>query len=67
MKQLASIFYMKGESMSNKSLSNETIITTLKEIISILCMGCGCSSGHCLDIDVLEYLIKEKEGDLSGK
>ena len=53
--------------MSNKSISNETIITALKEIISLLCMDCSCNSGHCLDIDVLEYLIEEKEGDLSGK
>lgn len=54
--------------MSDKSISNETIITVLKEMISNLCMGCGgCHSGHCLDRDVLEYLLKEKEGDLSGK
>ena len=43
-------------------MNNTVIIETLKEMLSDLCMGCGgCNNKKCLDYQVLEYLLKEKE------
>lgn len=53
--------------MSNKSICNEEIIMVLREMLSNLCMSCSGCRTKCLDYQVLKYLIKEKEGDLSGK
>lgn len=48
-------------------MNTKTIINVLREMLSNLCMGCSGCRTRCLDYQVLEYLLKEKEGDLSGK
>lgn len=48
-------------------MTNKDIVETLREMLSNLCMGCSGCKDKCLDYQVLEYLLKEKEGDLSGK
>ena len=48
-------------------MNNKDIVETLREMLSNLCMGCSGCRSRCIDYQVLEYLIKEKEGDLSGK
>ena len=48
-------------------MNDETIINVLKEMRANICVGCGGCIDYCLDFKVLDYLIKEREGDLSGK
>ena len=48
-------------------IENKVIVETLREMLSNLCMGCSGCDDKCLDYRVLEYLLEEKEGDLSGK
>ena len=47
-------------------MTNKDIIETLKEMISDLCKGCGGCHDKCLDYQVLEYLLKEKEVNNNG-
>ena len=43
-------------------MTNKVIVETLREMLSNLCMGCSGCRTKCRDYQVLEYLLKEKEG-----